>query len=217
MVPDAEERYAEVEAPVRHEGRRLQDDGRSARHPPGPHPSQDEHRRAATAVERPQGRDEPRRPSAGPSARGRRLRHLAPSSTVHEARHHRPVAGRVAAGRTLRRPGRARPRVHRPVVARRSTSRSSRGPSRRSSPDLGASDRARRVSASRTMQPDGLAHSAHQSIAFGLPIRRRSASRPDVRVASFSHAPRRPNGLRSRDTATPPRWEAHCGTPPRRL
>ena len=64
-----------------------------------PLPAQDEHRRAAPAVERAARRDEPRRAAAAPVRRRRRLRRLAPPPPVDEARHHRPVADRRHAPR----------------------------------------------------------------------------------------------------------------------
>jgi hypothetical protein len=55
-------------------------------------PPPDQPRRAAAAVERAPGQDEPGRPAPGPAARGGRLRRLAPPAPLHEARHHRSRA-----------------------------------------------------------------------------------------------------------------------------
>src|SRR4029079_6857885 len=81
-----------------------------------PVPEADQPRRAAAAVERPQGRDEPGRAAPASLRRRRRLRRLAPPSPVDEARDHRAVADRGAHRGELRPVGREGSRIHRPMV-----------------------------------------------------------------------------------------------------
>ena len=72
MVPDAEAQMADLTAHNEIRGR-LQADQRSTHVPDGEVPAQDEHRRAAPALERAPRRDEPRRPTPPAPDRGREL------------------------------------------------------------------------------------------------------------------------------------------------
>ena len=90
---DAEARVAELAAANEIDGPRLQGHRRSAHHAHRPAPAPLEPRRAAAALERAARRHEPRGPAAAARQRGRRLRPVAPPPALHEARHHRPLAG----------------------------------------------------------------------------------------------------------------------------
>ena len=79
---------------------------RPPHHPGRPVPPQDLDRRAAPALERAPGRDEPRRPPARPAPRDRGVGRAAHPAPAGQARHHRHVAGqrpqRHHASRTTR-------------------------------------------------------------------------------------------------------------------
>ena len=84
-------------------GGELQARARSARHEARRLPPKDQPRRAAAAVERHQGRHEPRRPAPHRHQRDRALRRLLPRVQHGPARHHRHVAGQRPQRHHLRR------------------------------------------------------------------------------------------------------------------
>ncbi len=95
---------------------KLRQDPRVTRVGDAPAPLLD--RRAAPALERPQGRDEPGRAAAAAGRRGRPVRGVAARPARGPARHHRPVAGQRAQRAVLRGLRAPRPVLRRELVDR---------------------------------------------------------------------------------------------------
>ena len=84
MVADADEQKASAHVAERDAGAGLQNQERSPHHAAGPRPAQVQPERAAAALERAQGRHEPRRPETGVPARAGTLRAVA-QAQAHRA------------------------------------------------------------------------------------------------------------------------------------
>ena len=96
MAVGAEAKVAELAGANEIDGHAFKVTARPARHAHRPAPASLEPGRAATALERLARGHEPRGSAAAPGERGLQLRPVAPPPALHEAGHHRSVAGALA-------------------------------------------------------------------------------------------------------------------------
>ncbi len=118
MTADADRRKADLEHLNEMSGPVFKIKARSSNHAARTASAQVQPERAAAALERAQGRDEPCRPAAGLSERAGSLRALAQAEAVRSAGHHLPLADQwPQPDQQLRRLGADGLRVHRQLVA----------------------------------------------------------------------------------------------------